>query len=279
MILKKKNLKKTTLCYLLLIPILFFILLPFFWTVVTAFKPESEIIKSPISYLPKPVTFENFKTIWDSIGFSRFFFNSTLVCVISVFFIVVFAVMTGYAMQRFRFKGRQLFMIALLCTQFIPTSMLLIPLATLYRNLGIINTFSCLIITYITFELPFAAILMRGFVSSVPFEVEEAAMIDGCNRVQAILQVVIPVLIPGIVAAGAFAFVGCWNEFLFALMFTSSNSHFTIPVGLSYMRGQYAVAYGSLAAGSLIALLPPVLLFAYLQKYLVQGLSAGAIKG
>lgn len=264
--------------WLLLLPLLAFILIPFLWALLMSFKQDAEIFTLPIRYLPQRFDLSNYLEIWNSIGFSQFFCNSLLVCALSVFAIVILAVMSGYALSRFRFRGRKLFMMALLCTQFIPSVMLLIPLAQIYREIHLIDTYGSLILTYVVFELPFAAVLMRGFVAGIPFEIEEAAMIDGCSRAQGIVRVVLPILMPGLVAVGIFAFVGCWNEFLFGLMFINSQSRFTIPVGLSYMRGQYGVAYGALAAGSMIALLPPIILFAIVQKHLVQGLSSGAVK-
>lgn len=270
--------KHSLLFWLMLSPMLLFILFPFIWALLLSFKSDAEIFESPIHYLPRQFQFENYWQIWNSIGFSSFFLNSLLVCTASVIFIGLFAVMSGYAMNRFHFKGKKTFMLALLCTQFIPSVMLLIPLTQLYRSLNLIDTYAALILTYIVVELPFAAILMRGFVAGIPYEIEQAAQIDGCNRVQAICRVVLPILLPGIAAVAIFAFVGCWNEFLFALMFENSQRHFTVPVALSYMRGQYSVAYGPLAAGSMIALLPPIILFACIQKHLVQGLSSGAVK-
>lgn len=255
-----------------------FILIPFLWAFLMSFKGHDEILTQNLHYLPRQFDLFNYREIWNSIGFSQFFRNSIWVCCISVLFIVTLAVMCGYALSRFHFKGRKIFMMLLLCTQFIPSVMLLIPLAQMYRETGLIDTHASLVLSYVVSELPFAAILMRGFVSGIPFEIEEAALIDGCNRTQGILRVILPILAPGLAAVSIIAFVGCWNEFLFALMFINSQKRFTVPIGLSYMRGQYGVAYGALAAGSMIALLPPLLLFLFVQKHLVKGLSTGAVK-
>ena len=170
-------------------------------------------------------------------------------------------------------------MLLMLSTQFIPQAMLIIPLFIIYKNLNLINNFGSLVFTYATFQIPFNAIVMRGFVDNIPFELEEAAMVDGCGRLKAVFYTVLPILLPGLIATGAFAFIGCWNEFLCALMFINSKALFTIPVGLNYMQGQFDINYGALAAGSIIALIPPILIFGYVQKYLVQGLSAGSVKG
>lgn len=254
-------------------------LFPFYWTFIIALKREGEIMKLPLQYLPHPPTLTNFIETWNTIGFAVYFRNSIVVSVISVVFIVFCSILIGYALSRFQFRGKQLMMLLLLCTQFIPAVMLLIPLFIIFRNLGLISNLTSLIVAYTTFQLPFNAVLMRGFVKNVPYDIEEAAMIDGCNRLQGIFHVVLPVLLPGIVASAAFAFISCWNEFIFALMFISRNDLFTIPVALNSMQGEYDINYGYLAAGSIIAMVPPILLFAYVQKYLVQGLSAGSVKG
>jgi len=258
---------------------LIFILFPFFWTVVTAFKSNVEINARPMTYLPQSPSFENFQTAWEGVGFSIFFLNSMFLSVVSVAFITLISVMVGYALSRYLFRGKQLFLVMLLCTQFIPGAMLIIPLFLIFKDLHLINTLASLVIVYVTFHLPFSAILIRGFVSTIPVTLEEAAMIDGCGRFRAVTVAVLPLLAPGMVASSAFAFVGCWNEFLYALMFISKKALFTLPVGLRYMVGEYGVDYGALAAGSLIVLVPAVILFAFVQRYMVSGLSSGAVKG
>lgn len=263
----------------ILIPVLIFTLVPFYWTIVTSLKPESEIISAPIRYIAAPPTIENYLAVWHKIGFSIFFRNSFIVSGISVILITILALIGGYAIARYQFRGRRVFMIILLSTQFIPTTMLLIPLAVVYRRLALLNTYRGLIMCYCTFQLPFTTILMRSFIKGIPFELEEAARIDGCTGFQAVIYILTPLLLPGLIAAASFAFIGCWNEFLFALMFNNTMDRFTIPVGLNYLQGQYSISYGSIAAGSIIAMIPPVILFAYVQRYLVSGLSAGAVKG
>ena len=145
--------------------------------------------------------------------------------------------------------------------------------------MNLLNSLWSLVIINSTMQLSFNAILMSGFVNGIPYELEEAAAIDGCSRIGAIFRTVIPLLLPGLVATGAFSFVGVWNEFLFAFMFIQSRSNFTLPVGLRTIIGEFSVNYGILAAGSIIALIPALIMFMYLQKYLVAGLSAGSVKG
>lgn len=278
MAVKKAWLKLVPL-YLSLVAFTVFILFPFYWTLVTALKREKDLYKLPIAYLPSPATFDNFVVAWRNVGFSTFFRNSFLVSFLSVIIIVACSILIGYALNRFNFRGKGAFLLLMLSTQFIPQSMLIIPLFIIFKKMGLINNLGSLVLTYITFQIPFNAIIMRGFVNNIPFSLEEAAMVDGCSRIKAIFYIVLPILLPGLIATGAFAFIGCWNEFLCALMFINSKLLFTIPVGLNYMQGQFDINYGALASGSIIALIPPILMFAYVQKYLVQGLSAGSVKG
>lgn len=256
-----------------------FIMFPFYWTFVTSLKAEGDIIKRPVRYLPNPLTFDNYITAWNDVGFSRYFFNSLLVSGVACLLTVISALFVGYALSRFRFKGKQCFLLILLCTQFIPSAMLIIPLFLVFSKLHLINNHWSLILVYTTFQIPFSSIMMKGFVEKIPYHLEEAAYVDGCSRVSALFRVVLPVLTPGIVACGSFAFISCWNEFLFALMFVNNTKKFTIPVGLSFMQGQFDINYGALASGSVIALVPAILMFIYVQKYLVGGLTAGAVKG
>lgn len=255
-----------------------FTLFPFYWTINTAFKHDGDIVKRPLEYIPASPTIENFVIAWNNVGFATYFKNSLLVGAATVIIVIILSTLSGYALSRYQFKGKRAFLLMLLCTQFIPRAMLIIPLFIIFKNLGLISNPLSLIITYTAVELPFTTVLMNGFISNVPKQLEEAAMIDGCNRLQAIRYVIFPLLIPGIVATGVFTFIYTWNEFLLALMLTNQQSKFTLPVGLSYMMGEFNVNYGALAAGSVIALIPAIILFAYAQKHLVNGLG-GAVKG
>lgn len=252
---------------------------PLYWTIVTSLKPETEIMKLPLKYWPLPVTFDNYKYIWENMGFDIYFWNSVFVTVVSTVICTVISLFGGYAIARYKFKGKKITYLVLLISQMFPGVVLMIPLFEIFRNMGIVNSPHSLILTYATVRIPFCMIMIGGFVSGVSPALEEAAWIDGCSVMGAMTRVVVPTIAPGLVAAGAFSFVSSWNEYVYAFCFLSSEKYFTLPIGLKLMKGEFTVAYGSLAAGCVMALIPVILLFAYIQKYLVSGLSAGAVKG
>lgn len=275
---KSKVLDKTLTFYLPMATMLTWTLFPLYWTLNTAFKPEGDIIKSPLQYLPKNVTFDNFINAWSDVGFEKYFQNSFVVGLGTVVLTLVLSVLAGYALARYDFKGKNMVMLVLLMTQFIPRSMLIIPLFVMFSNIGLISNPISLILIYSAVQVPFSAILMSGFIAGIPSELEEAAAVDGATRLQAIRQVIFPLLIPGVVATSINVFIYSWNEFLLALMLTNNQSKFTLPVGLSFMLGEFNINYGALAAGSMIALVPSVILFIFAQKHLVNGMG-GAVKG
>ncbi len=252
---------------------------PLYWTIVTSLKPENQIMKLPLKYWPSPITFDNYKYIWNNMGFDVYFWNSVMVTVISTVVCTVVSLFGGYAIARYPYKGKKLTYLILLVSQMFPGVVLMIPLFEIFKNMGIVNSPYSIILTYTTVRIPFCMIMISGFVAGVSPALEEAAQIDGCSVLGAITKIVVPTIAPGLVAAGAFAFVSSWNEYVYAFCFLSSERYFTLPIGLKLMKGEFSVAYGSLAAGCVMALIPVILLFAYIQKYLVSGLSAGAVKG
>lgn len=262
-----------------LLAILVFILFPIYWCLVTSFKPSAEITSKIVTYWPKTFTFQNYVEAWTRSGFSNYFKNSLFIAVFGVVFIVVLSILTGYALARFKFKGKNVFMLILLCTQFIPGAMLITPIFIIFKNLNMLNSLFALVLVNTTFHFPFNSILMRGFIGGIDYTIEEAAQIDGCSRLGAIWHVLLPILKPGIATIAAYGFISCWNEFLFSFMFISKQSKLTLPVGLKSLVGEFSINYGQLAAGAIIAVVPTLILFSYVQKNLVGGLSSGAVKG
>lgn len=256
-----------------------FTLFPFYWFLITSLKEERSIMQLPLQYIPSNFTLDNYRHVFTSMGFDRYFINSIIMAGATTLAVMLIAILGGYSISRFRFKGRGGSIALLLVTQMLPGVVILIPLFTVFSKLGLINSLLSLIIVNVTVNLPFCLITMSGFFSGIPNTLEEAAQIDGCTQISAIFRIVVPAIIPGVVSSSAFAFVNSWNEFVYALNFINDSKRFTLPVGLSMMKGEFTVNYGSLAAGTIIALVPVLLVFCYIQKYLVQGLSAGAIKG
>lgn len=273
----KQVLSKITFLYIPLTVTIMFVMIPFLWTLSTSLKQPGDIFNTPIAYIPHPATFENYIVSWSRNQFSRYFWNSLIIASVSVVFIIILAVFNGYALSRFKFKGKKAFLLILLCTQLMPVIIFIIPLFLVFKQMGLINTRTAVILFYIVSQIPFNTLLMKGFVGNIPKQIDEAAMVDGAGRLRIIFTLIPPVILPGIIATIAFAFIGCWNEFIVAFSFITSGSKFTIPVALKYLIAESSVELSTLAAGSIIALLPPFILFLYIQKYLVSGLSAGSV--
>ncbi|MFE2943633.1 carbohydrate ABC transporter permease [Streptomyces sp. NPDC059255] len=253
---------------------LLFTLIPFYWMVLFSLRPAGST-----SLVPWPITFDHFEKVWNERSFSVFFQNSALIGVFTLIFTTGVALAGGYALARFDFRIKQTFMLALLCSQFIPGALMLVPLFQIFKNLQLINSPVSVVIAETVFQLPLSIILISGFIKNVPYSLEEAAWVDGCSRLQAFRIVVLPMLRPGLIAVGSFAFVHSWNHFLFALMFLMEQDKQTIPVGLSTLIGSDSVDFGALAAGGVISAVPVVIVFAFIQKWLISGFSAGAVKG
>ncbi|MFI6566509.1 carbohydrate ABC transporter permease [Streptomyces sp. NPDC050534] len=260
--------------YLPLALYLLFTLVPFYWILLFALRPAGST-----SLVPWPMTFDHFEKVWNERAFGTYFQNSVLVGLATLVMTTLVALAGGYALARFDFRLKKGFMLALLCTQFVPGALLLVPLFEIFAKLRMINSLGSVILAETVFQLPLSMILISGFIRNVPYSLEEAAWVDGCNRFTAFRIVVLPLLRPGLIAVGSFAFVHAWNHFLFALMFLSDQGKQTIPVGLNTLMSADSVDLGALAAGGIIAAVPVVIVFAFIQKWLITGFSAGAVKG
>ncbi|MDX9784785.1 MAG: carbohydrate ABC transporter permease, partial [Spirochaetia bacterium] len=201
-----------------------------------------------------------------------------LVAALTTVISVTVSVLAAYSFSRYRFKGRKFLMSMFLTNNMFPTVLLLIPLYAIMRKIGILYTPASLVLSYTTFTIPFSIWLLSGFLDDLPLSLEEAAMVDGANRAQAFLRIILPILMPGMVATGAYIFMNSWNEYTFAVMFTNEANR-TIPVALKNLIGQLGVEWGMLTAGGIITIIPVCIMFFFAQKRLISGLTAGAVKG
>jgi len=258
-----------------------FALAPFLWMLLTSLKDRTELYATPLQYLPVHPTLANYIDAWTSpvTPFHRFFLNSLWVCSVTMVATTAVSVLAGYAIARFRFAGRQTFLLVFLATQMFPAVLLIAPLLSQWHAWGLIDTYQALIYSNFSFTVPFTVWMLVGYFESIPRELEESALMDGCGRFGALCRVVLPLAAPGIAATAIFAFVASWSELLFAITFTSQTEMRTLSAGLLFMVGQYEIQWGQLSAGVVISTIPVAVLFTFLQRHLIRGLTAGALKG
>ena len=273
------GMKKVFLVYLPLVLLMVFILFPFYWTFVTSVKPEDELYGAVVTYWPKHITFEAYtKLFTTTVDFLTAMKNSFIVASLTTVVALTASTLAAYAFSRYHFVGRKLLMSIFLCNNMFPTVLLLIPLYSIMRKMGLLYTPTSLILSYTTFTIPFSVWLLLGFLNDLPMSLEEAALVDGCNRGSAFIRIILPILGPSLVATGVYIFMQSWNEYTFAMMFTNTASR-TIPVALKSLIGQLGVQWDLLTAGGIITIIPVCIMFFFAQKRLVEGLTAGAVKG
>ncbi len=256
----------------------FFLVLPLVWVVSTSLRPLAEVTSTPPVLFPRSITFRAYVDLWAAAPFDAYILNSILISLCTALIALAFSISAAYAFARFRFPGATALLMLVVMSQMLPGSSILIPLFQVIRNLGLLDTQAGMVLIYTGFAIPFCTWLLNGYFRAIPEELEQAALIDGCSRLQFLWRILLPLAAPAVVAVGTFAFLLSWNEFLFAFVFTKSKA-LTIPVGLrSAFLGQYVNKYDQLFAASLIFSLPPIALFVSLQRFFVQGLTAGAVK-
>jgi multiple sugar transport system permease protein len=259
--------------------LLAFVLGPLYWIGVTAFKSEGQVVSRVHDLWPTPWTTEQFGALFTNQPFGRWYLNTLMVSAASTTVALICAVLAGYALARLRFRGAQGFTVTVLLTYVMPGALLFIPLYQLLIGIRITDSLWSLVLTYPTFTLPFATWLLTGYFSSIPIELEEAALVDGCSRVQAFGRVVLTLAKPGLLAVALFTLTNAWNEFLFAFVFITKGEYKTLPVGMQSMIAGDVVPQGQLAAASLLVSIPVVVMYAFGQRFLTEGLTAGAVKG
>lgn len=259
-----------------------FVSIPLYVMVTTALKPLEDV-NDKFTWIPSVVTVQPFLDIWTTVPLARYFLNSVVVSVISTVFSVLIATLAAYAVSRWRFHGKETFRIAVLSTQMFPGIMFLLPIYLIFIFVGqaihvaLIGSLLGLIITYLTFALPFSIWMLIGYFESIPRELDEAAKVDGAGAVRTLLQVIVPTAVPGIVSVAIFAFMTAWGEILFASVLTTEKTR-TLSIGLEAYATEYNVYWNQVMAASLVVSVPVVVGFLLLQKYFVAGFTAGAVK-
>jgi len=264
--------------YLLILLLLLFVLFPFFYMVSTAFKAEEDLFSAPPKFLPRGPTLSNFQQALQP-KFIRYFMNSFIVTIGTTTIVIAVALFSSYAFSRLRFRGRKFLLKIIIFTQLFPLIVIIIPIYVLFNKTGIVNTHLSLIIAYLAFTVPVGVWMLRGFFKGIPYNLEEAAMVDGCTRLTAFIRVVLPLARPGISATAVYVFIVTWQEFMFALTMLTGEKMRTLPVGILDFIRQYGVNWGGLMALSTLITIPVFILFLVLQRQFISGLTQGSVKG
>jgi len=256
-----------------------FVLFPFYWVIITSFKTTTQISQRQSIFWPSPATLTQYEQLVFNSPFLLWLGNSILIAALSTIISVAIAALAAYALTRLKFLGAGLLTTAILITYLLPGTLIFIPLYQTLSDMGLINSYGALLTTYPTFLVPFATWVLIGYFRSIPVELEEAAMIDGASRLYAFVRITLPLAAPALLSVALFAFTNAWNEFLFAFVFITSESLRTLPIGLQSMVVGDILPWGELMAASLLTAIPVAVLYMYAQRFLVGGLTVGAVKG
>jgi multiple sugar transport system permease protein len=265
--------------YLMLAPFIGFALFPLYWLVKVSVTPTALLYSEGVRMWPSATTFDNFRFVLTASDFPLYFRNSVFVAGTTSIVTVLIAALAGYAFSRMAFRAKIVIVGLMLVTQMFPLVMLIAPMFKILQPLGLTQSLVGLVVVYVAFNVPFATFLMQSFFDGIPRELDEAAMIDGHSRAGAFLKIVLPLTLPGIAATLGFVFTAAWSELLFALMLLSGSENTTFPVGLLSFVSKFSVDFGQMMAAGVLALIPAAGFFLLIQRYLVQGLTAGAVKG
>jgi multiple sugar transport system permease protein len=258
--------------------LLVFALGPFTWMLSTSLKATREQEQYPPTLIPKEPTLSPYVEGWTSRPFGRYFLNTLLISAMTTALCVALASLCGYGFSRYRLPGSKVLLTGLFVAQMFPPAVIIIPYFIAMKKLGLINTYAALILAYSSFSLPLCVWMLKAFFDRIPRELDEAARIDGCSAFQTFARVILPLAKPGLVATTIFAFLGAWKEYLFALTLTTRRDMYVISIGISSFVGEHSTSWNQMMAMSVISILPVLLIFVFLQRYLISGLVSGAVK-
>lgn len=276
----RRRLGRYVLAYGWLLIISTFTAFPFFWMLTSSFKARAEIFTRVPVLIPKAPTLANYNYVLTETPAGRYFLNSLYIATVTTLLALVLTTLGAYALSRFQFRMRRSLGVWLIAGQMFPGILMLIPLFVTLTRLNLINTYAGLIIVYTMAALPFSTWMLKGYFDTVPRELEDSAMIDGCSRIGAIRRVFLPVAAPGIAAVALFAFTIAWQEFMFALTMMKDQSKYPLSVGINFFVGiAGSVVWGNIMAMAVLIIVPGLIFFLFLQRYMISGLTAGAVKG
>ena len=276
---KRKIIINKSFIYIAITTITAFLNFPFLWMLTTSLKDSVEMFSADPTFLPKDLTFANYISLLKEYNFFTYFKNSVIVSVSTTLVALLFATFMAYGISRFKFRGKNIISSSLILTQMFPLPLIIITIYITFVKLGLFDTRLGLVIAYCTFALPFCTMMLRSYFDGLPVELEEAAAIDGCGPFSTIFRIVIPLAAPSIVAMGLFAFILSWQELMMSMTLVHSTALRTMPVAITMMVGVRNIMWGPLMAASVIVSIPVVILFVYFQKYLISGMTMGAVKG
>jgi multiple sugar transport system permease protein len=256
-----------------------FIILPLYWLIASSFKNPNAVGDNPPSLGPTPFSTSNYHNAFVNYDFGIYFRNSLIVTIVSTALVIALGTLAGYALGRLPMRGKFTMLVVLLMISVFPAVAVLAPLYLLMREVGWLNSYQALILPYTAFNLPFAIWILRNYFLGIPKEMEETGRIDGAGALRTLWTIILPQALPGLFTAGIFCFTACWTEFLMALTFNSSNNYRTIPVGIAEFGGNFQVPYGTIFAASVVAVVPIGILVFVFRKFVISGLTSGAVKG
>ncbi|MEH2506560.1 MULTISPECIES: carbohydrate ABC transporter permease [Bradyrhizobium] len=264
---------------LAIIALLLFTAFPFAWMAATAFKPSQEVFYWPPRFFPEQATLSNIARLFEETRFLDYFRNSVVVASATVLLTLALATPGAYSLTRFRFRGRETLAATILFTYMFAPIMIIIPFYVMVRYFGIANTHLALVLGYTAFSMPFALWMLRTFFQSIPLDLEEAALTDGADRGRAVLYVVLPMALPGIIATGIFTFILAWNDYIFVRILITSDELKTLPIGIADLYNSSVIDWGMIMASGMLVIVPVVIVFSFIQKFLVAGWGGGGVKG
>lgn len=273
--------KKLYICamYIILILLCMFSLGPIIWDLSTSFKPEKMILVNPPQWIPREVTFVHYLDVIKNPNMVRYFINSFITAISSTFAALLIGVLGAYGFSRFKFPGNKTMMISIMLTRMLPRVSLIVPFFITLQKLRLYNTRAGLVLVFLVITMPLSIWMLKGFFDSIPYEMEEAATVDGCSPLGILFYIDLPVLLPAIASVGMYIFITAWNEFLLALTMTKGGALRTISVGLAFYIDEYGIRWGPLMAASILMSIPAMVVFSIFNKFLIKGLSEGSVKG